>query len=153
MFETRTQARLLHVPYKGGAPAVNDPLAGSVDAMFAVMPEAIAHIQSGKLHALDVMSPQRSAVLPNTPTMAESGFADMNLSAWIGLLAPAKTPRLIIDQLNRAIVAALDADLKAKLAENGMEVAASTPEELQGMIARDIKLHAELVKAAGLTPQ
>lgn len=153
MFETRTQARLLHVPYKGGAPAINDTLAGSVDAMFAVMPEAIAHIQAGKLHALGVMSPQRSTVLPNVPTMVESGFADMNLSAWIGLLAPAKTPKPIIDQLNRAVVAALDPELKAKLAENGMEVSASSPEELQRMIARDIKLHAELVKAAGLVPQ
>ena len=153
MFETRTKAQLLHVPYKGGAPAVNDTLAGSVDAMFAVMPEAIAHVQAGKLHALAVMSPQRSPALPNVPTMVESGFADLSLSAWIGLFAPAKTPRPIIDQLNRAVVAALDAELKAKLAENGMEVAASTPEELQQMIARDIKLHAELVKAAGLTPQ
>jgi tripartite-type tricarboxylate transporter receptor subunit TctC len=153
MFETRTQTHLLHVPYKGGAPAINDTLAGSVDAMFAVMPEAIAHLQSGKLHALGVMSPQRSAVLPNTPTLAESGFADLSLSAWIGLLAPAKTPRPIIEQLNRAVHAALDAELKAKLAVNGMEVSPSTPEELQRMIARDIKLHAELVKAAGLTPQ
>ena len=153
MFETRTKAQLLHVPYKGGAPAINDTLAGSVDAMFAVMPEAIAHIQAGKLHALGVMSPQRSPVLPNVPTMVESGFADLSLSAWIGLFAPAKTPRPIIDQLNRAVVAALDAELKAKLAENGMEVAASTPEELERLIARDIKLHAELVKAAGLTPQ
>jgi tripartite-type tricarboxylate transporter receptor subunit TctC len=153
MFETRTKANLLHVPYKGGAPAINDTLAGSVDAMFAVMPEAIAHIQAGKLHALGVMSPQRSPVLPNTPTMAESGFADLNLSAWIGLLAPAKTPRAIIDQLNRAVQAALDPEVKAKLAENGMEVAPSSPEELSRMIARDIKLHAELVKAAGLTPQ
>ena len=153
MFETRTKANLLHVPYKGGAPAINDTLAGSVDAMFAVMPEAIAHIQAGKLHALGVMSPQRSPVLPNTPTMAESGFADLNLSAWIGLLAPAKTPRAIIDQLNRAVQAALDPEVKAKLAENGMEVAPSSPEELSRMIARDIKLHAELVKAAGLSPQ
>jgi tripartite-type tricarboxylate transporter receptor subunit TctC len=153
MFETRTQARLLHVPYKGGAPAINDTLGGFVDAMFAVMPEAIPHIQAGKLHALGVMSPQRSPVLPNTPTMAESGFADLNLSAWIGLLAPAKTPRAIIDQLNRAVHAALDADVKAKLAENGMEVAPNSPEVLQQMIARDIKLHAELVKAAGLIPQ
>ena len=153
MFETRTQAKLLHVPYKGGAPAINDTLAGSVDAMFAVMPEAIAHIQAGKLHALGVMSPQRSPVLPNVPTMAESGFADLSLSAWIGLFAPAKTPRPIIDQLNRAVQAALDAELKAKLAENGMEVAASTPEELQRLMARDVKLHAELVKAAGLIPQ
>jgi tripartite-type tricarboxylate transporter receptor subunit TctC len=153
MFETRTQARLLHVPYKGGAPAINDALGGFVDAMFAVVPEAIPHIQAGKLHALGVMSPQRSPVLPNTPTMAESGFADLNLSAWIGLLAPAKTPRAIIDQLNRAVYAALDADVKAKLAENGMEVAPNTPEVLQQMIAKDIKLHAELVKAAGLIPQ
>lgn len=153
MFETRTKARLLHIPYKGGALAINDTIGGSVDTMFAVMPEAISHVRAGKLHALGVMSAQRSAVLPNTPTMAESGFADLNLSAWIGLLAPAKTPRAIIDQLNRAVHAALDADVKAKLAENGMEVAPNTPEVLQQMIARDIKLHAELVKAAGLTPQ
>jgi len=153
MFETRTKARLLHVPYKGGAPAVNDTLGGSVDTMFAVMPEAINHIRAGKLQALGVMSAQRSPVLPNTPTMAEGGFADLNLSAWIGMLAPAKTPRVIIDQLNRAVQAALDADIKAKLAENGMEVAPNTPEVLQQMIARDIKLHAELVKAAGLIPQ
>ena len=153
MFETRTQTRLLHVPYKGGAPAINDTLAGSVDAMFAVMPEAIPHIKAGKLHALGVMSPQRSPVLPDTPTMVEAGFADLSLSAWIGLLVPAKTPRPIIDQLNRAVVAALDADVKSKLAESGMEVSTSTPEELQRVIARDLKVHAELVKAAGLTPQ
>ena len=68
-------------------------------------------------------------------------------------VCPAKTPRPIIDQLNRAVQVALDAELKAKLVENGMEVAASTPEELERLIARDIKLHAELVEAAGLTPQ
>ena len=153
MFETRTQAKLLHVPYKGGALAVNDALAGTVDAMFAVMPEALPHIKSGKLTALGVMSPQRSAILPNVPTMVESGFADMNLSAWIGLLAPAKTPKAIIDQLNRSVVAAMDPELKARLAESGMEVTTSTPEALQQLIARDIKVHAELVKAAGLVPQ
>ncbi len=153
MFETRTQARMLHVPYKGGALAINDTLAGNVDAMFAVLPEALPHIQAGKLHALGLMSPQRSPVLPNVATMAEGGIADLNLSAWIGMLAPAKTPRPIIDQLNRAVRAAMDADMKAKLAESGIEVAPSTPEELQRTIAADIKLHAELVKAAGLTPQ
>ena len=153
MFETRTQARMLHVPYKGGALAVNDTLAGNVDALFAVLPEALPHIQAGKLHALGLMSPQRSPSLPNVPTMAESGLADLNLSAWVGLLAPAKTPRPIIDQLNRAVQTAMDAEVKAKLATSGIEVATSTPEELQRIIAADIKLHAELVKAAGLTPQ
>jgi tripartite-type tricarboxylate transporter receptor subunit TctC len=153
MFETRTQAKLLHVPYKGGAPAINDALAGTVDAMFAVMPEALPHIRSGKFTALGVMSPQRSAVLPGVPTMVESGFPEMSLSAWIGLLAPAKTPKPIIDQLNRAVVAAMDSELKARLAESGMEVTTSSPDDLQRLIARDIKVHAELVKAAGLVPQ
>lgn len=153
MFETRTQARMLHVPYKGGALAINDTLAGSVDAMFAVLPEALPHIQAGKLHALGLMSNQRSPVLPDVPTMAESGLAGLTLSAWIGLLAPAKTPRAVVDQLNRAVLTAMDADVKAKLAASGIEVAPSTPEELQRTIAADIKVHAELVKAAGLVPQ
>ncbi len=153
MFETRTQAKMLHVPYKGGALAINDTLAGTVDAMFAVLPEALPHVQAGKLHALGLMSPQRSPVLPATPTMAEGGVADLNLSAWVGLLAPAKTPRPLIDQLNQAVRNALDAEVRAKLAESGIEVAPSTPEELQRQIAQEIRLHAELVKAAGVVPQ
>jgi len=117
------------------------------------MPEAVPHIQSGKLHALGVMSPTRSPVFPQVPTMAESGITDLNLSAWIALLAPAKTPRAIIDQLNRAVQTAFDPDMKTKLAESGIEVSTSTPEEVQRLITREIKVHAELVKAAGLTPQ
>jgi tripartite-type tricarboxylate transporter receptor subunit TctC len=153
MFEARTQTKLLHVPYRGGALAINDTIGGTVDAMFAVMPEAVPHVQSGKLHALGVMSPQRSAVFPQVPTMAEAGVADLNLSAWMALLAPAKTPRAIVDQLNRAVQAAFDPELKTKLAESGIEVATSTPEDAQRLIASDIKLHAELVKASGMTPQ
>jgi tripartite-type tricarboxylate transporter receptor subunit TctC len=153
MFETRTKAKLLHVPYRGGALAINDTTGGQVDAMFAVMPEAVQHVQSGRLHALGVMSPKRSPVMPQVPTMAEAGVADLNLSAWMALLAPAKTPPAIVDQLQRAVVTAFDADLRAKLAESGIEVATSTPQELQELIARDIQLHAELVKAAGLVPQ
>jgi tripartite-type tricarboxylate transporter receptor subunit TctC len=153
MFETRTRASMLHVPYKGGAPAVNDTLAGNVDMLFAVLPEALPHIQSGKLHALGLLSPQRSPVLKDTPTMAESGFADLNLSAWVGLLAPAKTPPAVIDKLNRAVHGILAGDIKAKLGENGMEVAPTTAQQLQQTIAEEIKLHAELVKAAGLVAQ
>ena len=154
MFETKTQAHMLHVPYKGGAPAINDTLAGNVDVMFAVLPEALPHIQAGKLHPLGTMSPQRAATLPNTPTMVESGFADLNLSAWVGLLAPAKTPPAIIEKLNHAVHTALAGnDIKAKLGENGMEVAPGTPEQLKQTIAQEIKQHADLVKAAGITPQ
>jgi tripartite-type tricarboxylate transporter receptor subunit TctC len=153
MFESRTQTKLLHVPYRGGSLAINDTIGGQVDVMFAVMPEAVSFVQTGRLQALAVMSPKRSPTLPQVPTMAEAGVADLNLSAWMALLAPAKTPRPIIDQLNRAVATAFDAELRAKLAESGIEVATSTPEELQQLIAHDIKLHAELVKAAGLVPQ
>lgn len=153
MFETRTQTKLLHVPYKGGALALNDLIGGQVDAVFAVMPEAVPHVQSGRLAALGVMAPKRSPTLAQVPTMAEAGVADLNLSAWMGFLAPAKTPRAIVDQLHRATVTAFDAELRAKLAESGIEAAPSTPEELQQQIASDLKLHAELVKAAGLVPQ
>ena len=153
MFETRTQTKLLHVPYRGGALAINDTIGGQVDVMFAVLPEAVPHVQTGRLVALGVMSPKRSPTMPQVPTMAEAGIADLSLSAWMGFLAPAKTPRPIIDQLHRATVAAFDADVRTKLAESGMEVATSTPEQLQQLIANDIKLHAELVKAAGLVPQ
>jgi tripartite-type tricarboxylate transporter receptor subunit TctC len=153
LFESRTHTRMLHVPYRGGALAINDMLAGTVDMMFAVMPEAVPHVLSGKLHALGVMSPTRSPVFPQVPTMAEAGVSDLHLSAWMALLAPARTPRPIIDQLQRAVQSAFDADQKTKLAESGIEVSFSTPEEVQRQIAREIKEHAELVKAAGLVPQ
>lgn len=153
MFETRTKTRLLHVPYRGGALAINDTIGGQVEAMFAVMPEAVPHVQAGRLHPLGVMSPTRSAVMPHVPTMAEAGIADLNLSAWMALLAPARMPRPLVDELNRAVAKAFDAELRNRLAESGIEVATSTPEELQALISREIKLHAELVKAAGLVPQ
>lgn len=153
MFETRTGTKLLHVPYKGGALAINDTIGGQVDLMFAVMPEAVPHVQGGRLSALGVMSPTRSPVMPQVPTMGEAGIADLSLSARMALLAPARTPRPLVDELNRAVAKALDPEVRSRLAESGIEAATSTPEELQALIARDIRLHAELVKAAGLVPQ
>ncbi|MEN9539743.1 MAG: hypothetical protein RLZZ126_1978 [Pseudomonadota bacterium] len=153
MFETRTQTKLLHVPYRGGALAINDTIAGTVDAIFAVMPEAVQHVKSGALHPLGVMTAARSSIFPQVPTMVEGGVKDLVLPTWIALLAPPKTPKAIVDRLNRAVVAAFDGENKAKLAEIGMDVAPAGPEDLRDLIARDIKLHAELVKAAGLVPQ
>lgn len=153
MFETRTKTKLLHVPYRGGALAINDTVGGQVEAMFAVMPEAVPHVQAGRLHALGVMGPTRSPVMPQVPTMAEAGIADLSLSAWMALLAPAKTPRALVDEIHRAVVKAFDPELRSRLADSGIEVATSTPEELQALITRDMRLHAELVKAAGLVPQ
>lgn len=153
MFSTRTRASMLHVPYKGGAPAINDTLSGHVDMLFAVLPEALPHIQSGKLRAIALMAPKRSALLPQVPTMAESGVAQVELSAWVGLLAPAGTPQPVIDRLQRAAHAALTGETAAKLAANGMEAAPGTGAQLMESIAQEIQLHSELVKAAGITPQ
>lgn len=154
MFESRQKVRMVHVPYKGGALAINDMLGGNVDLLFAPLPEALPHIRSGKLAALAIMSEKRSPLIAEVPTMREGGIADMTMITWIGLLAPAKTPRPIVDQLNRQVHAILASeDVKAHLREAGMDVAPTTPAQFQQTIAQEIKLHADLVKASGLEPQ
>ncbi len=154
MFETRGQLQMTHVPYKGGALAINDMLGGNVDLLFAPLPEALPHLKSGKLTALALMSDKRSPLIAEVPTMAEAGIPDMVMQTWIGLLAPARTPRPIVDALNRQVQAILlRDDIKQQLQDVGMEVAPTTPEQFQQTIAQEISLHAQLVKAAGLVPQ
>jgi len=154
MFESRMKVRMVHIPYKGGALAINDLLGGNVDLLFAPLPEALPHIKAGKLTALAIMSDKRSPLIAEVPTMRESGIDNMAMATWIGLLAPARTPRPIIDQLNRQVHAVLQsAEVKAQLRDAGMDVAPTTPEQFQKTIAQEIKLHAELVKASGLVPQ
>lgn len=154
MFETRAQVRMSHIPYKGGALAINDLLGGNVDLLIAPLPEALPHIKAGKLTALALMSDKRSPLIADVPTMREAGIPNMVMQTWIGLLAPARTPRPIIDQLNRQVHAILQSDeVKNQLMESGMDVAPTTPEQFQQVIAQEIALHAELVKASGLVPQ
>lgn len=154
MFETRGQLQMTHVPYKGGALAINDMLGGNVDLLFAPLPEALPHLKSGKLTALALMSDKRSPLIAEVPTMAEAGIPDMVMQTWIGLLAPARTARPIVDALNRQVQAILlREDIKQQLQDVGMEVAPTTPEQFQQTIAQEISLHAQLVKAAGLVPQ
>ena len=154
MFETRSKVKMTHIPYKGGALAINDMLGGNVDVLFAPLPEALPHLKSGKLSALALMSDKRSALIGDVPTMAEAGIPDMVMQTWIGLLAPARTPRPLIDQLNRQVHAVLQqGDVKNQLQEVGMDVAPTTPEQFAQIIGQEISLHAQLVKAAGLVPQ
>ena len=149
MFETRTQAKMLHVPYKGGAPAVNDTLAGNVDMLFAVLPEALPHIQAGKLHALGLMNAKRTATLPNTPTMAESGFADLNLSAWVGLFAPAKTPKDVMTKLSGALAKALkQPEVISKLNGVGVSVGSGDAAELAQFLPGEYVRIARLITSA-----
>jgi len=154
MFETRTKVRMTHIPYKGGALAINDLLGGNVDMLFAPLPEALPHVKAGKLVALAIMSDQRSPLIPDVPTMREAGIPNMEFQTWIGLLAPARTPRPVIDQLNRQVHAILASEeVRNQLREAGMDVAPTTPEQFAKTISDESKLHAELVKASGLVPQ
>jgi ABC-type phosphate/phosphonate transport system substrate-binding protein len=113
----------LHVPYKGGAPAISDLLAGQVDVSFQNINAVLQHIRSGKLRALAVTSDKRSAVLPNVPTMAEGGVKDVEVYSWQGVAAPKGLPADVKSRLHGAIVTALkDAKMQQKLNEQGFEV-------------------------------
>ena len=153
LFESHTRTNMLHIPYKGGALAINDLLSGTVDCVFAVMTEAMPHIKAGTLLPLGVMGQNRSQLFPKVQTMQEQGVAGLSVELWIAMLAPANTPRPIIDQLNRAVREAFDPELKSKLAETAMDVAPTSPEELRQLISREIKVHGELLKTAGWVPQ
>ncbi|WP_431094841.1 Bug family tripartite tricarboxylate transporter substrate binding protein [Polaromonas aquatica] len=153
MFESQTGAKLLHVPYKGGAPAITDLIGGVVDMAFAPLPEALPHIKSGKLHAVGVLSEKRAISAPDIPTLREGGVNNVVLSAWIGLLVPAKTPQPVIDKISKSAKAFLRGDAKTKLLEIGMEPAPDEAKPLAQVISEEIGIHANLVKAAGLVPQ
>lgn len=154
MFETRMKVRMTHVPYKGGALAITDLLGGNVDVLFAPLPEALPHVRSGKLTALAIMGDARSGLIPQVPTMRESGIDNMTMVTWIGLLAPAGLPKPLLAQLNREVHAVLARDdVRTQLREAGMDVAPTTPEQFQRTISEELALHAQLVKASGLVPQ
>jgi tripartite-type tricarboxylate transporter receptor subunit TctC len=153
MFESQTGAKLLHVPYKGGAPAITDLIGGVVDMAFAPLPEALPHIKSGKLHAVGVLSEKRAISAPDIPTLREGGVNNVVLSAWIGLLVPAKSPQPVIDKISKSAKAFLRGDAKTKLIEIGMEPAPDEAKPLAQVISEEIRIHADLVKTAGLVPQ
>jgi tripartite-type tricarboxylate transporter receptor subunit TctC len=153
MFSTKTNTNMVHVAYKGGAPAMQDLLGGRVDLIFAPVPEALPHVKGGKLRALAVMSDRRTPVLQDIPTIQEAGLSGLELDTWIGLLAPAGTPRDIVLKLNAAVEKALAGDLRERFAEVGLSAAGGTPEQFAATIREETGTYAKLVKASGMAIQ
>ena len=150
LFKTRTGIDMVHIPYKGAAPAVVDLLGGQVSLAFVSLPAALPHIKAGKLTALGVSSPQRSAVAPDVPTIAESGLTGYELENWYGVLAPAGTPREIVNKLNGEIVKILQTqDVKERLNSQGFEIRTSTPEQFAAYLKSEIVKWAKIVKDSG----
>ncbi|KRC27152.1 tripartite tricarboxylate transporter substrate binding protein [Acidovorax sp. Root217] len=154
MFKMQSQLKMLHVPYRGSAPAVTDLLGGQVDSMFDNTPSALPHVQAGKLRAIAITSAQRSPLLPDVPTLAESGYAGFDVQSWFALAAPAGTPRPVVEQLNTALnkVLALP-EVRNRLQELAATPDSGTPDKMRSFAAAEIKRWREVVKASGATAE
>lgn len=150
LFQSATHTKLVHVSYKGAAPALTDVLGGQVLMMFATTPPALGYIKSGRLRALGVTSLHRLAVMPDVPAIAESGYPGFEVNNWYGMLAPAKTPAEVVTRLNEAINAGLATpEIQARIASLGAQAGGGTPQQFKEMIQKDIaKWKGVLVPAA-----
>jgi tripartite-type tricarboxylate transporter receptor subunit TctC len=153
LFAMMTGTRIVHVPYRGGAPAMTDLMTGQIDFMFTPAPNSIAQVKSGRVRGIAVTSLKRSGVLPDLPTMDESGLKGFELLGWIGLMAPAGTPPAVINRLNGEVQKMFGGDLKTKLFDLGLDVAGGSPEKFGEFIKKDIAKYAKIVQAAKIPPQ
>ncbi len=150
LFKVEAKIDLIHVPYKGAAPALQDVIAGHVQMMFATASSVVAHIQDGKVRALAVTTLKRTAVLPDIATIDELGIKGFDATTWHGLVAPARTPKDVVATLNRALTAALDdAGVKKSLADLGVDILGGSPENFAAYIKSEIPKWTAIVKASG----
>ena len=151
LFSVRTNVKLVHVPYQGSPPAVTDLLGGRVSMMLGVASTIMPHVEAGRLKALASGSAQRPHIAPNLPTMAEAGLPDFEASVWFGLMAPAGTPRAVVEKLAAAANGALKSDeVVAKLRAQAFEPLGGAPEEFARFIARESVKWSAAAEAAGL---
>jgi tripartite-type tricarboxylate transporter receptor subunit TctC len=152
LFKDRTSTFILHVPYRGGGPAIADLLAGHVQLSFMTVLEASAHIKAGKLRALAVTSDKRVPALPEVPTLSESVLPGFNAISWIGILAPGGTPQDIVEKIAQDIRSVLaDESAKARFVSLGGVPHATTPQEFAKLIAEDKRRYAQLIRSRKIT--
>jgi tripartite-type tricarboxylate transporter receptor subunit TctC len=150
LFKAEAKIDIVHVPYKGAAPALQDVIAGHVQMMFATASSVVSHIQDGKVRPLAVATLKRTAVLPDIPTMDELGLKGFDATTWHGLVAPVRTPSDVVVALNRALTATLaDAGVKKSLGDLGVDIIGGTPEEFAAYIKSEIPKWTAIIKASG----
>lgn len=150
LFKLMASVDMVHIPYKGSAPAVTDLLGGQVQSMFDNAPSALQHVKVGKLRALAVTSAQRSPAAPDVPTMIEAGLPGYEVTSWFAMFAPANTPKEIIQKLNSEVNKALKTlGMQESLAKLGADPAGNTPQQLTEFVASETTKWAKVVKASG----
>ena len=151
LFMIATGTKMTHIPYKGMGSAYADLIAGNIELSFPTIVSSQAHIRAGRLRGLAVTGPKRAPAMPELPTMSQAGVQGVVVTNWYGILAPAGTPRAIVDRLNREIVNALrQPEMMKRLVADGSEAVGSSPEELRTHIAAERDKWTKLIKAAGI---
>lgn len=154
MFKQAAGVDVVHVPFKGIPEATTDIMANRVQLFMAPLASSVPLIREGRIRALGVSSPKRVSVLPDVPTLAESGLPGFRWDSWGAIFAPSKTPRVLVNRLNRAITDALrHPDVQKQMRALGAEPAPTTPEELDKFVVNELTVVAKLAKVAGITPQ
>ncbi len=152
LFESAAKVEMAHIPYKGGGPALNDVIGGQVPVFFGNLASTLQHIQSGKLRALAVTSAQRSAILPDVPTLAQAGVSGAEVHEWNVVLVPAGTPDAVVAKLSAALQKTLSApEVMARIAQLGGDLQKGTPESAQQFINQQLRLWARVVKERGIS--
>jgi len=154
VFNARAGVDILHVPYKGSAPAVADLIGGQVSIMYDTVASCLPHIKAGKLRPLAVATAKRSSALPDVPTIAEAALPGFEVTTWFGALAPAKTPKELVVKLNAEMVKILNMpDVRKRLLDAGAEPVGNTPEEMAAQIKRETEAFAKIVKQAKIVAE
>jgi len=151
LMKLRTGIQMTHIPYRGGGPAVTDVLGGQVPLLWVSIPAAAQHVKSGKLKAIAVSTLKRSTAFPDVPTMQEAGVSDFEVDSWYAMFVPAKTPRPVVDKLNKVLNDIVhESDIKAKLLDQGSEGVGGTPEALGKVVSTELVKWARLAKDANI---